>query len=136
MFSRRSGLKAAVLLFALSPVLASHAGPAKPDLADIAVGAYSGGIVSDARGSSQSDVDVVVTKVGRNKIKVICDCDRIPERIFRLTRAMSTIQNVGGDEVFLLDISKSPKTLMLTIDDAAWGGEFASPASEPPDSPQ
>lgn len=94
----------------------------KPDLADRAAGRYAGAITSDARGSSQDDVNIVVAKVGPNRVKVDCDCSRIPARTFRLERAMNTIQNVGGDEVFLLDLSKSPNELNLTIGDAAWFG--------------
>lgn len=94
----------------------------KPDLADVSAGAYYGDIISDARGSSQSDIAVTVTKIGRNEIQVTCDCERLPTRTFKLTRAMDTIQNASGTEVFLLDLSKSPHGLDLTIDDASWSG--------------
>jgi hypothetical protein len=40
---------------------------------------------------------------------------------------MDTIQNVGGTEVFLLDIGRTPRHLDLTIDDASWSGEPVSP---------
>jgi hypothetical protein len=35
---------------------------------------------------------------------------------------MDTIQNAGGDAVFLLDLSKSPRTPTVTVDDASWAG--------------
>ena len=35
---------------------------------------------------------------------------------------MDTLQNVGGDAVFLLDLSKSPRSLTVTVDDASWAG--------------
>ena len=85
-------------------------------------GSYSGDVMSDARGSSRSDVRVTVTKTARNTVSVRSDYARIPQRTFRLTRAMDTIQNTSGTEVFLFDIAKTPNTLMLTIDDAAWSG--------------
>ena len=92
------------------------------DLAETAQGSYSGDVISDARGSSHSHVHVTVTKAGPNTISVSADYRRIPSRTFKLTKVMSTIQNVGGTEVFLLDLSKSPHQLSLTIDDAAWSG--------------
>jgi hypothetical protein len=98
------------------------AGQPRPDLADMAAGSYAGDVISDARGSSQSGVAVTVAKTGANQVSVTSSYSRIPPRTFRLTRAMNTIQNVGGTEVFLLDVSKSPRKLDLTIDDASWSG--------------
>lgn len=98
--------------------------PVKPDLADMAQGRYAGDVISDARGSSRSDIDVSVTKIGKNRVRVVADYERIPAREFTLTRAMQTVQNVGGTEVFLLDLSKSPLRLDLTIDDASWSGSY------------
>jgi hypothetical protein len=95
----------------------------KPTLAELAAGTYRGDVISDARGSSQSDVTVTVTVTGKNEIAVTTDYERIPDRTFKLARAMDTIQNVGGTEVFLLDLSRDPQKLDLTIDDASWSGE-------------
>lgn len=120
----------AALLVLTAPAAAQK--PRKPDLADVAQGSYAGDVISDARGSSQSDVEIVVTRVGPNRVTVESDYARISARTFRLTRAMDTIQNVGGTEVFLLDLAKSPRRLDLTIDDASWSGEPVSePASKP-----
>ncbi|MBS0556389.1 MAG: hypothetical protein JSR27_03130 [Proteobacteria bacterium] len=94
----------------------------KPDLADAAQGTYHGEVISDARGASRSDVDVTVTRVGKNTVEVSADYARIPARTFHLTRAMNTIQQASGTEVFLLDLAKTPRQLDLTIDDASWSG--------------
>lgn len=96
----------------------------KLDLADVVAGLYNGDVMSDARGSSQSDVTISIDKVAPGTVRVTSDYERIPERTFRLTRAMQTIQNQGGEpgEVFLFDQAKSPPNLMLTIDDASWSG--------------
>jgi hypothetical protein len=94
----------------------------KVDLAEMVQGSYSGDVISDARGSSRSDVEVTLTKTGPNTISVVSDYGRIPQRTFKLTKVMSTIQNVGGTEVFLLELEKSPPQLTLTIDDASWSG--------------
>ena len=103
----------------------AYSASAHRDLADQAAGEYDGDIISDARGSSQSDVHITVAKTGPNRVSVTADNERIPARTFKLTRAMDTIQNSGGNEVFLLDLSKSPHSLSLTIDDASWSGAQA-----------
>jgi hypothetical protein len=94
----------------------------KRDLADTAQGSYFGDVISDARGASRSDVRFTVTKIGPNKVRVTSDYARLPPFTATLTRAMSTIQNAGGPEVFLLDLSKTPATLMVTVADASWSG--------------
>jgi hypothetical protein len=81
----------------------------RPDLADIAAGIYDGDVISDARGSSRSNVRLTVIKTGPNVVTVT-------------TRAMNTIQKVGGPEVFLLDLSKRPVGLDVTVADASWSG--------------
>lgn len=101
--------------------LAQPAKP-KPDLADVAQGMYHGDVISDARGSSRSDVMITVTKTGPNTVRVTSDYPRLPAFTAKLTRAMHTIQNAGGSEVFLLDTSKSPPGLDVTVDDASWSG--------------
>jgi hypothetical protein len=50
------------------------------------------------------------------------DHPRLPAFTARLTRAMDTLQNVDGQAVFLLDLSKTPRTLAVTVDDASWAG--------------
>lgn len=124
---RRTGLAAAALLGAMAgPASAQRAGgavkAARADLADMARGSYFGDIVSDARGSSRSGVRITVTRTGPNQVRVTSDQPRLPAFTARLGRAMDTLQNVGGEALFLLDLSKSPRTLMVTVDDASWAG--------------
>jgi hypothetical protein len=95
---------------------------AKKDLADVAAGTYSGDVISDARGSSRSDVRITVTKTGPNQVQINSDYQRLPTFTATLTRAMHTIQNRGGTEVFLLDLSRTPASLHVTVDDASWAG--------------
>jgi len=121
----RHFLASALLLALAAPGgLAVHAAPkaaARADLADSAAGSYFGDVISDARGSSRSDVRLTVTKVGPNKVRVTSDYARLPAFTATLTRAMQTIQG-NGSEVFLLDLSKSPVSLDVTVDDASWSG--------------
>ena len=89
----------------------------------MAAGVYHGNVISDARGSSRSEVMISVDKTGPNTVRVTSDYERLPEFTIRLTRAMQTIQQLGTEQVFLLDLSKRPRTLHVTVDDASWAGE-------------
>jgi hypothetical protein len=103
----------------------------RPDLANIAAGIYDGDVISDARGSSRSNVRLTVVKTGPNTVSVTASFPRMPPFSAKLTRAMNTIQKVGGPGVFLLDLSKNPQGLDLTVDDASWAGVrtyFANPS--------
>lgn len=116
---------AGIVLSTASPAAArtSHPAPRRPvpDLADTVKGAYYGDIISDSRGSSQSDVTVTVTKAGPNTVTVTTS-ERMPTFSVKLTRAMQTIQQARGDNVFLVDQSKSPWSLDVTVDGASWSG--------------
>lgn len=123
----RVGLAVAtVLLVASASLLAAGEPQRKPDLGDTAEGVYNGGVISDARGSSKEGVTMTVTRIGVNRIEVASDYPRIPRVTYKLQRAMNTIQNVGGTDVFLLELSKSPRELHVTTDDAAWAGVKAN----------
>jgi hypothetical protein len=122
---------AAALLMATIPALpadasAQRAGAqvrsARADLADMAAGAYLGDVISDARGTSRSGIRLTVARVGPNRIRVTSDYARLPAFTAGLMRAMDSVQNSDGEAVFLLDLSKSPRTLMVTVDDASWAG--------------
>ena len=118
---------APLALAGLAPVappdaMAGQAAAARRDLADIAQGSYFGDVISDARGSSRSDVRITVAKIGPNRVRVSSDYPRLPTFEATLTRAMETIQNRDGNEVFLLDLARTPNSLHVTVDDASWAG--------------
>jgi hypothetical protein len=126
---RRSIVLAAIVCGACAAANPAVAKPAKPaaqhkpklDLADTVQGTYYGDIISDSRGSSQSDVTVTVTKTGPNTVKVTSS-ERLPAFTVKLTRAMQTIQQASGDNVFLVDQAKNPWSLDVTVDEASWSG--------------
>ncbi|WP_106514594.1 hypothetical protein [Allosphingosinicella deserti] len=91
----------------------------KPDLGDAVEGVYQGDVISDARGSSQSDVTITVKRVGKNLVEVSSDYPRIPTVTIPLSQAMSSIVAARGNAVFLIDRAKDSKRLDLTIDDAS-----------------
>ena len=92
------------------------------DFADQVSGQYRGDVISDSRGSSRSDVLVNVVKAGPNIVKIDASYARIPARTFKLERILATIQNSGGQDLFLYDMNKSPASLKLTIDEVSWSG--------------
>ena len=103
-------------------VLVEQPAAPRPDLADIAAGIYDGDVISDARGPGQSNVRLTVMKTAPNTVYVTSNYARLPPFSARLTRAMNTIQKVGGPGVFLLDLAKRPAGLDVTVDDASWSG--------------
>ena len=117
-------LAAVLLLSGVGPAAPGRTAPPVPsaDLADVAQGSYFGDVISDARGATRSGVRIDVAKLGPNKIRVTSDYPRLPPFTASLTRAMSTIQNISGAEIFLLETSKTPASLMVTVDDASWSG--------------
>jgi hypothetical protein len=100
----------------------SHHAP-RVDLADTAAGSYYGSVISDSRGSGQSDVTITVTKTAPNTISVSSSYARLPTFTVKLTRAMQTIQQATGSTVFLLDLAKTPRRLDITVDGASWSGD-------------
>jgi hypothetical protein len=122
MLSRRIWCLSGVVGLALSAGAVAQPAKPRPDLADIAAGVYDGDVISDARGSSRSNVRLTVIKTGPNTIYVTATYPRLPPFSAKLTRAMNTIQKATGPGVFLLDLSKNPLRLDVTVDDASWSG--------------
>lgn len=133
----------AILLAGIVAVNANAADAGNPetkrrlDLADTAAGVYFGDVISDSRGASQSGVTITVERTARNTVRVTSSYPRLPAFTTRLTRAMNTIQHTGGDAsiVFLLDLSKNPRHLDVTVDDASWSGDKQQSILQPGDEP-
>ena len=126
--TRTTWLAATLLVLCAGPALAVDAkhqtSAPRMDLADIAAGTYAGDVISDSRGSSQSDVTITVVKVGPNKVSVSSSYRRLGTFTVGLTRVMQTIQAANGYGTnFLLDLSRNPHRLDLNVDGASWSGE-------------
>jgi hypothetical protein len=83
------------------------------ELADLVVGNYDGDVIADSKGSSQSDIAVTVAKIDRLKVRVVSDYPRIGAVEITLTRTGNQIINAGGDTPFVVDLDRSPATLLL-----------------------
>lgn len=128
MARRVPGAAAAALLVAAlaGPAIAQRAGgaieAARADLADMASGRYSGKIISEVRGETRSAARLTVSRTGPNQVRVTSDHPRLPPFTARLARTRDGLGNVGGEAVFQLDLSKSPRGLTVTVDGASWAG--------------
>jgi hypothetical protein len=83
------------------------------ELADLVVGNYDGDVIADSKGSSQSDIAVTVAKIDRLKVRVVSDYPRIGAVEITLTRTGNQIINAGGDTPFMVDLDRSPATLLF-----------------------
>ena len=110
---------------ALLPTLAVNAqsGPPvrPPDLADAAAGTYVGDVISDSKGSSQSDVTLTVTRIGKNVVRVTSDYPRLPTVDVALTSAMGKILQQRGNTVFLLDRANAHLDVSF-LNEVSWAG--------------
>jgi hypothetical protein len=97
----------------------------KPDLGDTMQGVWRGNVVSDSKGSSQSDVTVTVTRIGVNRVRVTTDYPRLPTLEINLTRAGGMVMHRNGPDTFLYESNKSPPMLSVTFTPggaATWTG--------------
>jgi hypothetical protein len=95
----------------------------KPDLGDAAQGRYSGDVISDSKGSSQSGVNLTVTRVGKNLVRITSDYPRLPVVEVSLTLAMGKIIQARGNTPFVLDRARSPAALDVSFNnEVSWAG--------------
>jgi hypothetical protein len=112
-------------LLALGPSVvraAPAAAQPKQDIATLVAGTYSGAVIADTRGGSQSDVSITVTRVGKNLVSVSSDYPRIPTVQIAITRASDAIIAARPGNGFLIELGKDPRRLDLSIDGATWMG--------------
>jgi hypothetical protein len=115
------GLGAALFLRRPAQVPGPAAGHV--DLADLASGVYQGGVTSDAKGSSRSDVTVTVVKVSPRRVRITSDYERLDTVEVELTRVGEGIQSVGDDTSFHLELTKQPPALSYSPHgDVAYNG--------------
>jgi hypothetical protein len=93
-------------------------GGGRPALADLVAGVYHGDVIADAEGSSMSDVTVTITKLTNRKVRITSDYDRLGAVEVDLSRVGRTIQNAGGDSLFLVKIGENPLELEYNPDGA------------------
>jgi hypothetical protein len=104
---------------------ANAAAPTKPrpDLATTLEGTWFGDVISDSKGSSRSDVTIMIKRTGPNTITITSDYPRLPVVQVPLERAMDAILASSGDTVILYESTKTPPQLSVTFQgEVAWSG--------------
>jgi hypothetical protein len=93
-------------------------------LADLVAGTNYGDVISDAKGSSRSDVTVTIAKVDKQRVRITSDYDRLGIVETDLTKVGNTVQSVGGVPSLLLELEKNPPRLSYNPDgELAYGGQ-------------
>lgn len=91
------------------PVPAS--GVAEQSLAARIAGVYFGDVISDSKGSSQSDVRVTVSVVDGRSVRLSSDYARIPVVEVPLSRAGDFVISASGDTPLTVDLAKGAPQL-------------------------
>jgi TIR domain-containing protein len=92
-------------------------------LADLIAGTYYGEVISDAKGSSRSDVTVTIAKVDRQRVRITSDYERLGITETDLTKVGNTVQNISGGPLLLLELDKNPPRLSYNPNgEVAYGG--------------
>jgi len=86
---------------------------AAAELADLVVGNYSGSVIADSKGSSRSDISVIITKLDGSTVRVTSDYPRLGTADVTLTRVGNQVLNADGDTPFILDLGGAPPTLLF-----------------------
>jgi hypothetical protein len=76
--------------------------------ADLVAGQYLGSVIADSKGSSRSDVALIITKLDKWKVRITSDYARLGTVDVTLTRAGGKIISAGGNAVFLMDPNTRP----------------------------
>lgn len=104
------------------PIAAERRKPV--ELADLVAGSYYGDVVSDAKGSSRSDVTVTIAKVDKHRVRITSDYTRLGTTETDLTKVGNSIQNTGEGPLLLLELDRNPPLLTYNPDGSvAYGGE-------------
>ncbi|MDP3833625.1 MAG: toll/interleukin-1 receptor domain-containing protein [Hydrogenophaga sp.] len=84
-----------------------------PGLADLVVGTYHGDVIADSRGASRSDIEVTITRLDRATVRVSSDDRRMGTVDIHLTRNGNQIFAADGNTPFIVDLDRSPPSLVL-----------------------
>lgn len=86
-------------------------GVAEQSLAARIAGVYIGHVISDSKGSSQSDVSVTVSVVDGRSVRLSSDYARIPVVEIPLSRAGDFVISAAGDTPLTVDLTKGAPQL-------------------------
>lgn len=93
------------------------------EIADSVTGTYDGEVVADSQGGSRTDVAVTITKVGKRRVKVTSDYERLGEVELELSRDGNVINGTGGEATLSLDMDQTPPRLAYNPGGVAYAGQ-------------
>lgn len=103
------------LCLTLTAATSATASQRATGLADVVAGVYHGAITQALQGGSRAGVTCVVTSVAPSAVEVGCDDPRVARVRIPLARYGGSIQNAGGRSTFLVETSRDPRRLDLSI---------------------
>lgn len=93
------------------------------EIADSVAGTYDGDVIADSQGGSQTDVAVTITKVGKRRVKVTSDYERLGEVELELSRDGNVISGTGGEATLSLDMEQTPPRLAYNPGGVVYAGQ-------------
>lgn len=93
------------------------------EIADSVAGTYYGNVVADSKGGSQSDVTVTIVKVGKRRVRITSDYERLGTTEVELTRSGSAIISAGGEALLSLETDKNPPQLDYNPGGVVYAGQ-------------
>jgi hypothetical protein len=89
-----------------TPESSPRASDGSSTLADLVAGIYFGNVVSDAKGPSQSDVTVTITKLGARRVRISTDYERLRTMEVDLTLIGDKVMSAAGPSTLILENDK------------------------------
>jgi hypothetical protein len=93
------------------------------DIADSAAGTYYGDVVADSQGSSQTDVTVTIVKVGKRRVRITSDYERLGAAEVELSTSGNVIVGSGGEATLVLYTDQTPPRLDYNPGGVAYAGQ-------------
>jgi hypothetical protein len=81
------------------------------EIADSVVGTYYGDVVADSEGGSQTGVTVTIAKVGKRRVRITSDYERLGDEEVELSTVGDVIVSTGGKATLSLDMDQTPPRL-------------------------
>lgn len=108
---------------ARKPAAAAAPAVRKPDLADMLAGRWAGDVISDSKGSSRSNVTLILERTGPNILTIRSDYARLPVITVPVERVMQMVMQRSGNSVFLYDPTRTPPKLDVSFNhEVSWSG--------------
>jgi len=93
------------------------------EIADLVAGTYYGDVVADSKGSSQTGVTVTIAKVGKRRVRITSDYERLGDEEVDLSTVGNVIVSTGNGASLSLDVDQTPPRLDYNPGGVAYWGQ-------------